>query len=42
MKTVYKRLIGLIMSIPGFGLIYLTIINVGFDITLAQIITFKY
>lgn len=40
MKTIYKRLIGLLMAMPGLGLLYLTITNRAYDITLDQILIF--
>ena len=40
MKTIYNRVIGLLMTIPGLGLLYLTYSNRAFDVSLAQIIIF--
>jgi hypothetical protein len=38
MKTIYKRLIGLLMASPGLCLLYLAHANMTFDVTLAKII----
>jgi len=43
MKPIIKRLIGLSMAMPGFGLLYLLYSNRDFDITnltMAQIVVF--
>ena len=40
MKTIYKRVIGLLMALPGLGLLYLAYTNGSFGVTFEQIIIF--
>ena len=40
MKAIYKRVIGLLMALPGLGMLYLTVTNRAYDVTMAQIILF--
>lgn len=40
MKTIYIRIIGLLMVMPGLGLLYWTYYNKAFNVTMEQIIIF--
>lgn len=40
MKTIYIRIIGLLMVMPGLGLLYWTYANQAFNITIEQIFFF--
>lgn len=40
MKAIYKRMIGLLLAIPGLGLLYLSYSNKAFDVTIEQIVIF--
>lgn len=40
MKTIYKRIIGLLMVLPGLELLYLSYTNRAYDIMLSQIVVF--
>ncbi len=41
MKIVYRKIIGLLMALPGFGLLYLSYVNRAYDISIKQIVIFS-
>lgn len=40
METIYKRLIGLFLAMPGLVLLYLAYLNNSYGVTLSQIMIF--